>query len=338
MAEPELLLESPPPSLAPASGGATPARPLPSRPPTTPPSRRRWLRLAIVVVGLLAALVLLRRTVWAPEPVAVALARVERGRVEETVTNSRAGTVKARRRAQISPEVGGRVLELPFRDGDRVPAGDVLLRLDDSIVRAQVDLARRELALRRRSAPSLPRRRAGAARARPQPRARHGGNRLHRRPGPAQTAAATQAAGCEASRRGAERARAAVDLAQAERGRTVIRAPFDGIVADSSTRSASTPPRRRRACRSRRSSTSSIPDPSTSARPWTRSTRRASAPGCRCASRSTPTGPQLAGPVVRVAPYVLDREEQNRTVEIEVGARRPRARRRCCRARRRTSR
>ena len=31
------------------------------------------------------------------------VARVEKGRVEETVTNSRAGTVKARRRAKLAP-------------------------------------------------------------------------------------------------------------------------------------------------------------------------------------------------------------------------------------------
>src|SRR5262245_53814930 len=147
MAEPELLVESPPRALAPAPGsGAAPA-PLRSTPsPASLPRRRRWLRLAILVVGLLAGLTVARRTIWAPEAVAVAVARVERGRVEETVTNSRAGTVKARRRAQLSPDVGGRVLELPFRAGDRVPAGAVVLRLDDSIVRAQVDVAERDLA------------------------------------------------------------------------------------------------------------------------------------------------------------------------------------------------
>ncbi len=320
MAEPELLLESPPPSLAPASGGATPARPLPSRPPTTPPRRRRWLRLAILVLGLLAGLTLLRRTVWAPEPVAVALARVERGRVEETVTNSRAGTVKARRRAQLSPDVGGRVLELPFRAGDRVPAGAVVLRLDDSIVRAQVDVAQRDLA----TAQAQSRQACLAAE---QARRELDRNRELAAQGIVSadvldrlsTAASTQAAGCEASRRGAERARAAVGLAQAELGRTVLRAPFDAVVAESSTHvgefvtpappGVPMPP------------VMDLLDPSTVyvSAPMDEvdaARLRAGLP-VRVSLDPLP-GRELAGTVVRVAPYVLDVEQQNRTVEIEV--------------------
>lgn len=320
MAEPELLLESPPPSLAPASGGATPARPLPSRPPTTAPRRRRWLRLAILVVGLLAGLMLLRRTVWAPEPVAVALARVERGRVEETVTNSRAGTVKARRRAQLSPDVGGRVLELPFRAGDRVPAGAVVLRLDDSIVRAQVEVAERDLA----AAQAQSRQACLAAE---QARRELDRNRELAAQGIVSadgldrlsTAASTQAAGCEASRRGAERARAAVGLAQAERGRTVLRAPFDAIVAEASTHvgefvtpappGVPMPP------------VMDLLDPSTVyvSAPMDEvdaARLRAGLP-VRVSLDPLP-GRELAGTVVRVAPYVLDVEQQNRTVEIEV--------------------
>lgn len=43
-----------------------------------------------------------------PDPVPVTVYRMARGTVEETMTNSKAGTVKARRRAKISPEIGGR--------------------------------------------------------------------------------------------------------------------------------------------------------------------------------------------------------------------------------------
>ncbi|HXT21787.1 MAG TPA: biotin/lipoyl-binding protein, partial [Thermoanaerobaculia bacterium] len=144
MAESQLLESPLRPASPVASGGARP--PLPSTAPSAPPRRRRWLRLAILVVGLIVGLTVTRRTVFAPKPVEVVVARVERGRVEETVTNSRAGTVKARRRAQLSPDVGGRVVELPFREGDRVPAGALVLRLDDSVVRAQLAVAERDLA------------------------------------------------------------------------------------------------------------------------------------------------------------------------------------------------
>ena len=80
------------------------------------------------------------------------MAEVERGRVEQTVTNSRAGTVKARRRAKLSPQEGGRVIALPKRKGDHVASGDILLELDSSVQRARLDLARRELESRRRRA------------------------------------------------------------------------------------------------------------------------------------------------------------------------------------------
>jgi len=99
--------------------------------------RRSWRRLA-ALVALVALAVLARLTVFAPERVAVRTVAVERGRVEETVTNSRAGTVKARRRAKLAPEVGGRVVSLPHRRGARVRTGDVLLRLEDSLPRARL--------------------------------------------------------------------------------------------------------------------------------------------------------------------------------------------------------
>src|SRR5512137_607987 len=95
-------------------------------------ARRLWPRLALLAV-LIAAGVILRFTVFAPDPVVVRVVAAEKGRVEETVTNSRAGTVKARRRAKLAPETGGRVVALPHRRGSRVRKGEVLLRIDDSL-------------------------------------------------------------------------------------------------------------------------------------------------------------------------------------------------------------
>src|SRR5207247_2013213 len=85
------------------------------------------LRLA-VLVALVAVVWLLRATVFAPAPTPVRVAEVRRDRVEQTVTNSRAGTVKTRHRADLSPEIGGRVVALPHRKGDRVEAGEVVLQ------------------------------------------------------------------------------------------------------------------------------------------------------------------------------------------------------------------
>jgi len=73
---------------------------------------RRYRTPLFVVAAIVVAIVILRWTVFAPAPVPVDVATVERGTVESTVTNSRAGTVKARRRAKLSPQEGGRVIAL----------------------------------------------------------------------------------------------------------------------------------------------------------------------------------------------------------------------------------
>src|SRR2546425_5747106 len=94
---------------------------------------RRVLRWTSLVLGLVLASLLavavgrgIYRVIW-PDPVPVTVYRLARGTVEETVTNSKAGTVKARRRAKISPEVGGRVESIGFRSGAQVRRGGRLL-------------------------------------------------------------------------------------------------------------------------------------------------------------------------------------------------------------------
>ena len=105
----------------------------------------KWgLRIAIVL-GLVGAAWLLRATVFADKPIHVQLQAAERGTVEQSLTNSRAGTVRARHRTELSPEVAAERSRFPIVRGDAVEAGDVLLRLDDRLQRAQVELAQREL-------------------------------------------------------------------------------------------------------------------------------------------------------------------------------------------------
>jgi multidrug efflux pump subunit AcrA (membrane-fusion protein) len=74
---------------------------------------------------LLAALVVVAIGfgVWRtarPKVVPVVLAVVDRGRVERTVANTRAGTVQACRRAKLAPPSGGQIVSLPVHEGDRV--------------------------------------------------------------------------------------------------------------------------------------------------------------------------------------------------------------------------
>lgn len=68
----------------------------------------------------------------------VATAPVERVGGGETATP---GLLRARQRATLASRLSASVVELPRREGERVGAGDVLVRLDDSALRAGVAAA-----------------------------------------------------------------------------------------------------------------------------------------------------------------------------------------------------
>lgn len=278
-----------------------------------------WIRRLLVVALLVAVGVALRWTVFAPRPVDVDIRAAERGAVEQTVSNSRAGTVKAGRRALLSPEVGGQVVEIPFREGQRVSRGDVVLRLDDSVQSAQLSLSRRDLESARAE-----RERACLSAQRAE-RELERGRRLAEQSVLAldaldalETAALEAAAACQAAEAQVERAGAAVEVARADLGKRTLRAPFDGIVAEVSIEvgewTTPSPP--------------AVPVPPVldlldptglyvsapidevdSARVTVGQRVRITVDSFREAS--------FAGTVQRIAPYVLDVEEQNRTVEIE---------------------
>jgi HlyD family secretion protein len=281
---------------------------------------RRWTIRLLILLGILAVGLALRATVFAPKPVEVTVTPVSRGRVEQTVTNSRAGTVKARLRAQISPETGGRVVAIPFREGEAFKKGDVLLRLDPSVPDARISLSRRELqaAEAQGQQSCLAAERSARERDRLQKLAAQGivSTDAYDQ---AQSAAAGAAAACRASHAGVEQARAAIDLAARQQGQTVIRAPFDGIVADLSAEvgeyTTPSPP--------------GLPIPPvidvldprsiyiSAPMDEVDSARIHAGQPARITIDAYP-GRHFEGRVRRVAPYVLDREEQNRTVEIEV--------------------
>ena len=103
------------------------------------PMARLSLVLAFAAAGA-AAWFWLREA----EPVAVKVQAAELGVVEETVANTRAGTVMACRRARLAPSMGGQIATLAVREGDRVKPGDLLLELWNRDLLAQVALAERE--------------------------------------------------------------------------------------------------------------------------------------------------------------------------------------------------
>jgi len=284
------------------------------------PNLRRWGLRAVVVVAILGAVGLLRATVFRSAPIAVQAERVARGRVEQTVTNSRAGTVKARRRAKLSPQEGGRIVALPKRKGDRVKAGEVVLELDASVQQARLDLAHREqeTAVAERTRACLAAERGARESARTSRLAAQGivsTDLLDQ----VESGARTAAAACDASQAAERKAQAAIEVAERELDHMVLRAPFDGVIADLSIEvgewTTPSPP------------VIQVPavidviDPSSIyvSAPMDEVDSARIRPGlpARVSVDSYP-GKHFPGHVTRVAAYVLDVEEQNRTVEIEV--------------------
>lgn len=77
-------------------------------------------------------------------PITVAVATVGDGPLAGEQTAS--GRLEASRRVQIFNQEAGRVLELPWHAGDRVRRGELLVRIDDRLIQAQLRKARASLA------------------------------------------------------------------------------------------------------------------------------------------------------------------------------------------------
>lgn len=192
----------------------------------------RWIRRGLIIALIVGAGVAFRVTYFAPTVVPVSVVRAEVGRVEEIVTNNKAGTVNARRRASLNPEMGGRIERLPVKEGDRVRAGDVLLELADAELQAQLSvqenahLAAQASVIESCAAAELAARNLDRA-------GRLAEDRLLSRQTleQAMNAAVGAAAGCASARARVEQADAAVDMAESGLEKTVLRAPFDGVVS-----------------------------------------------------------------------------------------------------------
>ncbi len=281
---------------------------------------RKWLRRGLVAGALVLAALVLRFTFFRPEPVPVTVTAAARGPVEATVAGSRAGTVKSRRRATLSPETGGRVERLAVRKGGRVRKGDVLVRIADEDVRAQLTLAERSLvvaeAAEREACRAADQARRDLARSESLARDEVLSVGLLEK---AQTEAGMTAAACEASRARVGQARASLEVTRVAVGKTVLRAPFDGVVAEISTEEGEwvTP------------SPPGLPIPPV-LELFDPEDNFISAPLDEVDVGRVKTGATVrvtfdaypertfAGSVTRVADYVLDLKEQNRTFEVEV--------------------
>lgn len=185
---------------------------------------------------ILALIVLIAAWIgWATrtKPVEVSVATVTRGTVEKTVANTRAGTVKACRRARLSPSTGGQIARLPVKEGDAVKQGQLLLELWNKDLTAQLALTRQEAASAQASARA---RCIEAEQARRE--ARRQSQLLARKlvseeqVDQVQSAARAGDAACEAAQATAAVSDARVGVTEATLEKTRLIAPFDGVVAE----------------------------------------------------------------------------------------------------------
>jgi len=85
---------------------------------------------------------------WAKfAPVEVTTVSVQQSKVVAEVMGT--GTLEARITTSISPKISGRIVKVEVDQGDRVAAGDLLVRLDDEELAQQTEIARANLAARR---------------------------------------------------------------------------------------------------------------------------------------------------------------------------------------------
>ena len=103
---------------------------------------KKWI-LAVVALAIIAAVYLSSQQ---GNSLRVTASPVQRGDVIASVSNTRAGTVDACRRAGIAPTIGGSITHLYVVDGQKVSEGELLLELWNDDLQAQVTLAEREAA------------------------------------------------------------------------------------------------------------------------------------------------------------------------------------------------
>ncbi|HEY3433570.1 MAG TPA: efflux RND transporter periplasmic adaptor subunit [Rhodocyclaceae bacterium] len=190
---------------------------------------KRLLPALLIVVALVLAFKWLTR----PKPIEVLVATVEAGAVETTVANTRAGSVTACRRAKVAPPAAGRIASLPVKKGQRVKMGELLLELwnDDLLAREKVSREQLETA-KSHIIEACQLTLAAQSEANQARSLRDKGFVSEERVVRAEAQARSSQATCDSAKAGVKEAEARVSSSRADTSRTVLRAPFAGIVAE----------------------------------------------------------------------------------------------------------
>jgi len=178
-------------------------------------SRNKKIALAVVIILVVLAMSFNR----GQDPIKVSAIFPEIRTVEHTVSNTRAGTIDACRRSKMSPAIGGHIDSLPVKEGDEVKKDQVLLELWNKEAKARVQAAemnaKQVCILSARAEKNAQRK----TELRQKDLASEDETEI------AVSNAASQSAACDA-------ALANVKVTQASLERTMLIAPFNGVVAE----------------------------------------------------------------------------------------------------------
>ncbi len=255
-----------------------------------------------------------------PKPIEVELATITRGTVESTVVNTRAGTIKACRRAKLAPASGGQIVKLQVKEGDRVKQGQVLLEIWNSELAAKRELAQQQMLTaeeRRHEACIVADNARRESRRMRQLVAKNFVSQ--KRSDDADAEALARQASCDAMIADVKRTKAQIQVVQSGLERTVLTAPFAGVVAlitgeigeyaTPSPPGIATPPvvdLIDDTCLYVSAPMDEIDAPKLKIGQFARITLDAL------------PGQTFAGKLRRIAPYVTEVEKQARTVDVEV--------------------
>jgi len=275
--------------------------------------------IAVAVIAVLLIAVFGWRQLNETKP-QVWVTPVVKGTVESTVSNTRAGTIKACRRSKLSMSSGGVVDQLLVKEGDKVSEGQLLLELWNDDLIANIAQAEKSILARQHE------RQQACLMAKFNRREADRKKTLLKREltseeavDTAITTAKSQQQMCEMARDHEGVAKANLELQKALLERTQLRAPFEGVIAEingevgefvtPSPPGVATPPAVDLIDYSCLYVTAPIDEIDASQ-------VRIGLPVL--VTLDAFRGRQFAGEVVRIAPYVTDIEKQARTVEVEV--------------------
>ena len=173
------------------------------------------------IIGGIIAVIILSSFIFGGEEKTIKVLSVkpEIRNVEKTVSNTRAGTIDACRRSKMSPAAAGQISVLHVQEGDSVSKGDVLLELWNKETKARVTASERS---------SEQACIVSAKAVRDASRA----NELFTKGLTSEEAKEASVANAEATMAACNAAKAQVEVTKASLERTMLIAPFDGIVAE----------------------------------------------------------------------------------------------------------